>query len=440
MKFHRSSKQIAKSVATDKYQSPTYFNRKPYWFRKSRILWVGLTLVGVLWILISLSGMVRTSIGIGMLGERVFMNGPLATHHQSLTQDCEACHTHRFTHVKDTDCMRCHAASIQVDSSSSAIHHFHDSQAMARCSECHLEHRGDIEFAEMNDDFCTQCHATLGLESGAKATAFTTDPADHPDLRFRRLNLPDPGRLKFNHKMHLVLEGVLTGAGNDPQARRVLKCSDCHVLDARGEYLEPVVYERHCGTCHAHRIQPLPNGESVPHEGPDGVRQFLLRYFYANPEKAEPEENRRLRYVDRDEESFENSVRARVNEIERILYRIGKEERCVQCHFVTAEATGEIENLGRLPEVETPNVPERWLHHSRFSHEAHSTLSCEGCHPGVSNSEKATDLLFFESILSCAECHAPRKDRNSCTLCHEFHPGNQTVETQPTTGDPKRAG
>ncbi|MCA9418626.1 MAG: hypothetical protein KC917_20280, partial [Candidatus Omnitrophica bacterium] len=72
--------------------------------------------------------------------------------------------------------------------------------------------------------------------------------------------------------------------------------------------------------------------------------------------------------------------------------------------------------------------------HSRFAHEAHSTVSCEECHPGVLQSEKATDLLFFDSIVTCAKCHAPKQDRNNCTLCHDFHPNNwkasKTVEAQ----------
>ncbi|MCB9770547.1 MAG: hypothetical protein H6752_20300 [Candidatus Omnitrophica bacterium] len=434
MRFNRSSKQIAKSVATDQYQSPTYFKRKPYWFKKSRKLWILLSILGVLWVIISLTGLGGALSGVGMVGENIFMNGPLATYHQSLAKDCGACHTQRFSHVRDADCMECHAATIQVDSSSSAVHHFHEEKAVPRCAECHIEHQGTIELADMNDSFCTACHRTLEPDSGAKAVAFTTVPGDHPNLRMWRLNLPDPGRLKFNHKMHMNPEGVLTGEGNDPQAKRVLKCEDCHRLDPRGEYMEPVVYEEHCGVCHAHRIQPLPDGDQVPHDGPEGVREFLLRYYYTHPEKAEPEQNRRLRYVDRDEEAFEKSVRARVNEIERIIYRIGSEERCVQCHYVTKEASTEIEDLAPLPKVETPDVPERWLDHSRFAHEAHSTVSCEECHPGVLQSEKATDLLFFDSIVTCAKCHAPKQDRNNCTLCHDFHPNNwkasKTVEAQ----------
>ncbi len=430
MRFNRSSKQIAKTVATDKYQSPTYFRKKPYWFRKSRSLWILLTLAGLSWIGISLSSVGDILPGTGWMGERVFMNGPLATYHTSLSHDCQACHTNRFSHVRDSDCMKCHVASIQVDSSSSAVHHFHPDRRMARCTECHIEHQGDIEFAEMNDAFCTACHRTLNPDTGARVTAFTGDPQAHPELRMRRLGLPDPGKLKFNHKMHMAPEGVLTGQGDDSKVRQVMACADCHSLDPRGEYMEPVVYEQHCGVCHAHRIHPLPGGEQVPHTGPEGVREFLLRYFYANPEEAEPEQNRRLRYVDRDEESFEKSVRMRVNEIERILYRIGSEERCVQCHFVTTDATTEIENLAPLPRVEKPDVPDRWLNHSRFDHEAHSTVSCEECHPGAGDSEKAVDLLFFESMETCASCHAPEKDRNNCTLCHDFHPAPETWKNQ----------
>lgn len=422
MRFKRDSKQIAQSVSTDKYQSPVYFKRKPYWHRTSRRRWVGLTAAGTVWVILSFFGASRFIPGVSQIEDRIFMNGPLATYHATLSQDCTACHSSWFSHVKDADCMECHAATVAVDENKAAVHHPHPTHAMAKCSHCHIEHQGNIPFEDMNDAFCTECHRTLPPDSGAMATAFTANPDDHPEIRFLRDGGSDPGRLKFNHKMHLAPEGVLTGEEGDPSAKRVMECKDCHTLDARGEYFEEIDYAKHCGTCHAHRVYTFADGEEIPHDSPQGVREFLLRHFYTQPDDAQPPAQRRIRYVDRDEEAFEKSVRSRVNEIERILYRIGTEERCVQCHHISGLGEVEIDQLGPLPTVEVPNVPTRWMPNGRFDHSAHGTLKCIECHPGVGESEKASDLIFFDSIQSCAACHAPERDRNNCTLCHDFHP------------------
>jgi len=136
-------------------------------------------------------------------------------------------------------------------------------------------------------------------------TAFTE--AAHPQVSFFQGGpKPDPGRIKFNHKLHLT-PGIVRAAGAPPwtvariaerdrdryrdgaddAAPATLRCESCHVLDrgdlkladgtpggslrpvrsAGATYL-PIAYEQHCAGCHALDV----NREPTRSPGPKGRR------------------------------------------------------------------------------------------------------------------------------------------------------------------------
>jgi hypothetical protein len=73
--------------------------------------------------------------------------------------------------------------------------------------------------------------------------------------------------------------------------------------------------------------------------------------------------------------------------------------------------------------------------HTKFSHGAHvSLMHCEDCHALNPKADyeaqfktftwaSETGVSNFKSIElpNCARCHAEKKVRNDCGLCHEYH-------------------
>jgi hypothetical protein len=116
---------------------------------------------------------------------------------------------------------------------------------------------------------------------------------------------------------------------------------------------------------------------------------------------------------------------------------------CRLCHVVTG-STAE-QNGGTFAsewEVAKPNIPERWMARSRFSHDSHRFASCTACHYQDSPSgpsrpvteSVATSDVLMPSIAACRSCHAEqatiplagvgRSSRgvaSRCVDCHEYH-------------------
>ena len=88
-------------------------------------------------------------------------------------------------------------------------------------------------------------------------------------------------------------------------------------------------------------------------------------------------------------------------------------EKCSYCHVlkVTEKA---------LPEVAPPTLKARWFDRAVFSHEVHSSFSCQGCHAAAANSTKASDILL-PGVAKCESCHRPKGARSGCFECHTYH-------------------
>jgi hypothetical protein len=277
--------------------------------------------------------------------------GPVAAVHAAWDNNCEACHAGfrpvsksaamaalfpaSGGHAADLNCRQCHEGTA---------HHTDPAQLDAltpSCGGCHRDHRGrDASLVQMPDSDCTRCHSDLKastVEGKASFENAITGLADkgqgHPDFRSLK---SDPGRLKFNHRLHMLPGQVLEpgqakpwtlGRIADKTAREryaaapwqadksdaapvVLDCGSCHRRDAgdfgitpanrpeglasaaltpraAGDYVLPINYETHCAACHPLTFDANLKGKdgqpvSVPHRlQPDEVKDFVRGAYVA---------------------------------------------------------------------------------------------------------------------------------------------------------------
>ena len=284
--------------------------------------------------------------------------GPVASVHQNWDTQCQACHepfTSISSHswktpflgdatVSNKKCQACH---------SGADHHKGQSPDLS-CASCHRDHRGrEASLVALPDSDCTQCHNKLSQHFGERMQSDVPDVVDkfakgsHP--RFRSL-AKDPGKLEFNHRLHLspgmaLREGTQVGGtiktlGQIPVPFRnryrgeqtdkadtapvQLQCASCHQQDVgdqavfaprkkspglrgSGAYMLPINYANHCQACHPLTVdhKPAQGNEpqlAVPHGWqPKDIHLFLDDYFtskYARSfwqeEAAKPKKDRPL--------------------------------------------------------------------------------------------------------------------------------------------------
>jgi hypothetical protein len=116
---------------------------------------------------------------------------------------------------------------------------------------------------------------------------------------------------------------------------------------------------------------------------------------------------------------------------------------CRLCHVVADSHAEPTEGaFAGEWEVAKPNIPERWMARSRFSHDSHRFASCTACHYQDSSSGPSrpvtksvtTSDVLMPSIAACRTCHAEhatiplagvgRSSRGvaaRCVDCHEYH-------------------
>jgi hypothetical protein len=178
------------------------------------------------------------------------------------------------------------------------------------------------------------------------------------------------------------------------------------------------------------------------------VHEFLLGYYRAaaggasvrsRTNRDTPEPRRRGRAGDRARLlPREAGVAIEVESAETLLLR----KNCKLCHILLPGA-------GELPAVSPPNIPARWLAHSRFDHKAHRALICEACHEQVSGSQETADILL-PGIETCFGCHAGTDTetffqraagaRNDCAECHLYHDRSQEQGLEGRYSAPELSG
>jgi hypothetical protein len=448
-------------------------------------------------------------VGGVLTGERSnerYSHGELAVKHQQLDSHCAACHVD-FSPISqnawnaalvspfstdpknvqilpaDAKCQACHPFTSLAD-----IHHANQKlESLTSCGSCHHDHRGrNAALSQVADSDCTSCHRDLGANTigesiyvdrrGGKAArgpmatrimGFVTPEDGHPD--FRASTQPDPGVIKFNHKVHMT-PGIVYAAGarpwplgdvkaidaqayqryaqlqetKDETAAVKLDCAACHEpgdqgfkswRPSRGEaaYMQPIRYERHCKGCHPLRFDDSTEFRdvTVPHglQPPEVVR--LVRGAYAARGGKDPRELPAppVPLPGKPPATSRRALDGPVALALKTLF-VGK-KTCGECHEYERQdgvlkllpddetravpagiITGRPDANAKPWHARTTSIPEVWFSHAKFNHKSHrfrsdqKAITCRECHAGAYTSEDHTDVLL-PSIKNCRECHAP---------------------------------
>jgi hypothetical protein len=418
-------------------------------------------------------------------GDVRYTPGALANVHATWDSDCAACHR-GATPLGGNNWAAAATGLIQSDDQCKTCHpgpaHHADREVASevpRCATCHREHHGrQVRLTRMSDGFCTNCHGNLpGHDTATTDVMNVLDFDRHPPFREAK----DPGKIAFNHKLHLSLG--LSKAANAAKPFQLgdisaeyrerfrknkeldtaavqLDCASCHradgrdpeadgqvlaglpqgaVLPARGDgaYMQPILFERHCQGCHPLTIgrnaekQPL---TTIRHRlQPRELRQVLRGYyttrFLEGGLKVRPAflkiplpGKNPLR--DEEKRTAEELIAKHVQADERILYGAST---CQKCHASVNDANSSIPPAA---------IPQVWFAKAKFDHGAHRAVDCLQCHEGAAQSLVHTDVLL-PTIASCQQCHVAAQRhgdqavggaRFDCVECHRYHNGAHPLQ------------
>ncbi len=366
-----------------------------------------------------------------------WLAGPVHSAHSATAATCEKCHSNAFQRVPDDACMACHIADKHVASGSQAV------LGEARCGSCHLEHNEPPELIKQHQGLCAGCHQDLPSDVDLQPAGDFLDT--HHDFRVTLLRpaasstdeiewsiehlalaeamTTDRSNLKFDHKVHLDKDGIIT-----PDGKRVIECDECHVPEPGGARMQAISMDEICSGCHTLAFDPDDPTRVVPHGDPEAVVQALIEYYSARLLGADPDAiEQRLRRpgaaltrADRDKAAAE--AREKALAVAKDLF---ERRACANCHEVT-----KVSSNTEMPwSVLAVRLTDSFFPHANFSHAAHQTevTSCITCH-AASESESAHDLLI-PNIDTCRDCHgsafARRNDASqtpsTCIMCHSFH-------------------
>ncbi len=367
--------------------------------------------------------------------QNFLLAGPVNDVHATISDDCGSCHTNVFQRVPDAACVACHSVQRHATQPEHAV------LGEYRCASCHLEHNEPPQLVNQNQALCADCHADLPAGVELQRAADFLD--DHPDFKasLKRPLSPateetgwviehvdlaassgaDLSNLKFDHKVHLDADGIIT-----PDGKRVIECAECHKPEPGGARMQAISMDEHCSGCHTLAFDPDDPTRTVPHGNAESVVQSLIEYYSARLLGGDPDAvdrrvrrpGQRLSRADRDRIAAEARTEA-LNIAEDLFER----RACINCHTVT-------ESGAEPPWRVTPvQLTQTFFPRTNFSHAAHDTdvTSCDSCH-NATLSETATDLLIPD-IGVCRDCHGSgQSSRNSatqtpstCVMCHGFH-------------------
>ncbi len=376
-------------------------------------------------------------------------SGTLSTAHQTLNNQCHACHSKPFVRVQNQDCLACHKGIANHTSQGimnvTVLH-------QTRCASCHREHNGTFGLLEQNKQFgveCIECHENIkDVFPDTKTENVKDFTSDHPAFRIQvniddavtklarirqgtTSQLTEKTSLKFPHDVHLAVGGV-----NSPEGKIKMTCNNCHKLDGAGVSFRPVTMKENCQHCHALRFDlAVPNRE-VPH-GPVDQVLSTLREFYSyvgiSGIPLEPSVNTGTISTIRpgQQPNIGSFVRTAGDVRSRAIAsatELFEKTSCTVCHEVTRSSE---QGKSGMPDQDMPQwkitpIPARheWMPKAVFNHREHLLTQCTECH-AAAKSTLATDVLM-PTINQCRTCHvakesAPNKIISDCGLCHEFH-------------------
>jgi hypothetical protein len=443
----------------------------------------------------------------GDAGRMTFSRGPVAAVHATWENQCQVCHVSMTapigsetrwlpawftekTHTTDQQCQACHLG---------AVHHANQkAEDIASCAGCHHDHRGrDASLTRVPDKDCTNCHQNLrdhtnlavpsdfAVANFSNVTRFDTD---HPNFRAVQTPRP-PGRLKFNHKVHMTpgmdcqftLEGIAAidpankgryEAVPDANGKMVVKleCASCHQADSYdfakdyrdklrglpadlvfpprsvGAYMVPITYENQCAACHPLTFAKDPDKHdgayaAIPHRlQPLEVRQYLKDFYtrqYLNGNNQllerdfQPQRMWPGRQPDPETKKVGETIQRMVDASARILLDKASKNTCSECHTYQGDP---VKDDGS--KIVPPNVNPIWFKQAVFNHAAHRAVTCNECHPRATDSDKSEDVLIPGKDV-CTACHSPPGRtaeglrggaRFDCVECHRYHNGRDSLQ------------
>jgi hypothetical protein len=454
MLSEQTSRSVSERLDTQALRQPSRLRRL-----RSQLGWAALILV----LLVPLTALLRGD-------NTIYQSGTLSMSHQFIAHDCARCHdtpgqtgwravslNRSISTVSERACLACHAAPA---------HHAAKFQAR-KCGDCHREHSGPGRLSHVVSGFCTECHADLpqGASFARSIKSFQAHPefavlrgpdgsigSKHGLLRLAEQD-PDTGRwrdkaaISLNHKVHLKPNGIPARPGlkGEDVVLEQLDCQSCHVPDAAGGNFQSIRFEQHCARCHDEQLSFLGAGagrlrdvQPLPHREPETVRGVLRERMtraleVAKPQAAEADQPLRRFFPGVPErrplsETQAEELARYMHQAEGLLFtpkpqeaRLG--EGCAYCHEVSRDE--------QQVRITPPAIPDRWLPHSRFRHDAHRQLECIACHRDTRTSTATADVLL-PSIAVCQKCHQDETSqarrsgsagsaRADCSQCHQYH-------------------
>jgi predicted CXXCH cytochrome family protein len=319
------------------------------------------------------------------------------------------------------------------------------------CASCHMEHNGTTGLIVRNSALCTNCHGDIKrlipeaqaqnvprFDKHPEFTVMIQPPI--PGGAYTRVRLDDPANLKDNSNVKLNHQKHLATL-NGPKGKVKLECRSCHEPSDDLRTIKPISYDKHCQECHGLEFDDRLKGRQVPH----GSADVVYRYLYAEyaklalsqtPEDKPIQEVFNLRgrpgsvmpSVAAQPKQGEDFTRAFVEKESRDSERkLFTKTACFLCHRVAPKEITPEEAASKqtgLFTVLQPDIPNRWMPHSIFSHGAHEAVKCEECHHGVSESNRTQDVLM-PKVGDCTGCHSEEGDhgtvKSDCVMCHSFH-------------------
>jgi hypothetical protein len=439
------------------------------------------------------------SLGPVKLGKLVSLE-PLKSPLSLMDEACIKCHPSNTLHLPQAVSLHVRE-SLNVREPSNQLTLVHATS----CATCHREHIGRVRMALPSEQACVACHSSESAlaqarvikqlappsETGNVASTvwptptvltkagvngdlgdgvvryltpersateigtFTSFSKGHPNFPWeskadgRASPAKDPTALQFSHLDHLSPD--FPHINGHP-----LGCGDCHQPGPDRAYMQPVEYEKHCAKCHTLQIQTSLMKLVIPHGDPEKVRYFLASiptlFELALREKNVTDAKERASKIEAEIDDLSQRISGGLAGLQQRVFMDGDTGRqlnhrpsngdltaCASCHLMS----GGDEN--HAPKIQKPEMPERWLQHSPFTHLPHEHMKCWDCHAMALASTKATDILLPSRKL-CTECHRPPVQDLSetesalagdpvsaaaqrvlggvkwdCTDCHKFH-------------------
>jgi len=379
--------------------------------------------------------------------DAVWISGPLHATHQSIGNNCTACHVKPFERVRNVECEKCHAdMQHHVDVRSADVALF-DTQ---RCAACHFEHKQPSSLIQRDSRLCTDCHAQMNkLKQNALVKNAANFGSDHPEFRLAVMTQNDivaagqwhpqwldsksPGglkensHLKFSHEQHLDPKGI-----KSPTGERVLQCADCHRPNSSGREMMPIRMEVQCIGCHTLHFDENDPSSGVPHGDLQQMFRVLREHFSRQylDATAGPRNQTGLRRPGQEQRqmSLEEQRRARDwadTQSLKMARELLERRVCVDCHDVTRVLGDAGFDQWRVSPVK---LTQNWMPRARFNHAKHITQPCTACHGQAEHSKVSSDILM-PTITKCRECHGDNNDStklsSDCVMCHRFHLPNR---------------